>query len=137
MTKQVVTITPETDLADVADTLERRKLKRLPVVQNGRLVGMITRADLVRALVARSAMGAAGIPRDPAALVEAIHQRMRREKWLDSSLISVTVQDGVAELTGLAASADQRRALTLLVEGTPGVVRVNDRMHLKPAAPMV
>jgi len=137
MTKQVVTVDPDADLAFVADLLDRRKLKRVPVVKDGRVVGIITRGDMVRALVMSQSALKAPLPRDTEELVQSINERMQQVKWLDSSLVSVSVKDGVAELTGLAASTDQRRALRVLVEDTPGVVRVDDKMHVKPAAPMV
>jgi CBS domain-containing protein len=137
MTKQVVTVDPDADLAFVADLLDRRKLKRVPVVKDGRVVGIITRGDMVRALVMSQSALKAPLPRDTEELVQSINERMQQVKWLDSSLVSVSVKDGVAELTGLAASTDQRRALRVLVEDTPGVVRVDDKMHVKPTAPMV
>jgi CBS domain-containing protein len=137
MTRQVVTVDPDADLAFVADLLDRRKLKRLPVVKDGRLVGILTRGDMVRALVMSQSALKTPVPRDASELVQSINERMRHAKWLDSSLVSVSVKDGVAELTGLVASIDQRRALRVLVEDTPGVIRVDDKMHVKPAAPMI
>jgi CBS domain-containing protein len=137
MSTRVVTIDADADLGAVADLLDRRKLKRLPVTKDGRLVGIITQGDLVRALVAQQVHGAGGPPADSASVLSAIQQRMRRETWLDSSLVNVAVKDGVAEISGLAASADQRRALRLLVEDTPGVMRVEDNLRLKPTGPMV
>ncbi|MEZ5816449.1 MAG: CBS domain-containing protein [Hyphomicrobiaceae bacterium] len=137
MSSKVVTVDAEADLGQVADLLERRKLKRLPVVKDGQLVGIITRGDLVRALVAQQGLAGGGAAADPAVVLDAINQRMRREKWLDSSLVTVNVKDGVAELSGMAASADQRRALRLLVEDTPGVTKVEDNLRLKPTGPMV
>lgn len=138
MSANVVTIDADADLGAVADLLERRRLKRLPVVKDGRLVGIITRGDLVRALVARQeGQHAGGTPSDGASVMAAIQQRMQRESWLDCSLVSVDVTDGVAQLNGMAASADQRRAVRLLVEDTPGVIRVVDNLHVKPVGPMV
>lgn len=138
MSTSVVTIDADADLGAVADLLDRRKLKRAPVVKDGRLVGIITRGDLVRALVARQqGAGGGGAPSDPGEVLQAIQQRMKRETWLDSALVSVEIKNGVAMLSGLAASADQRRALRLLVEDTPGVTRVEDNLHLKTVGPMV
>jgi len=138
MSRQVVTVDAGMELGQVADLLERRKLKRVPVLQDGRLVGIITRGDLVRALVASlGAGGAAPAGSSPDAVLAAIRERMARERWLDSSLITVSVEGGTATLSGLAASADQRRALRLLVEDTPGVAEVVDTMHVKPVTPMV
>ena len=131
MTTSVITVDAETDLGAVADLLERKSLKRVPVTSGGKLVGMITRGDLVRAFVARStaAEAAAGAGQD---VLAAVRERMRREAWLDTSLVNVRAADGVVELAGLAASADQRRALRLLVEDTPGVTRVDDKLGIKP-----
>ena len=139
MATKVITTEADTDLGEVADLLERRKLKRVPVIAAGRLVGMITRGDLVRALVARqrapvTTTAAAG---GTEAVLAAVRERMRREAWLDTSLVSLSMTNGAVELTGMAASADQRRALRLLVEDTPGVIKVDDQLRIKPVAPMV
>ena len=134
MTTTVITVDANTDLGDVADLLERKSLKRVPVLRDGKLIGMITRGDLVRAFVARQSAAAAAVPSDDKALLEAVHERMRREAWLDTSLINVIVVRGAAELSGFAGSADQRRALRLLVEDTPGITRVDDRLGIKPAS---
>ena len=132
MSTRVTTVDANMDLGEVADLLDRRKLKRVPVVEGGKLVGIITRGDLVRALVARQGQASVA-PGDDVTVVRSIKERMQRESWLDSSLITVKVAAGVAELTGLAASNDQRRALRLLVEDTPGVTRVEDKMGLRPS----
>lgn len=131
MTKAVHTIEADADLAQVAALFDRRRLKRLPVLKDGKLVGIITRGDLVRALVQRQT-AAASAPVDPQAIANVIRARMRHETWLDSSLVSVNVEKGIAELTGFVASHDQHRALRLLVEGTPGVTGVDDQLHIKP-----
>jgi CBS domain-containing protein len=137
MSTGVITVKADADLAEVADLLDRRKLQRVPVMSNGKLVGILTKSDLVRALVAR--LGAA--PAEPAGdakeILAAIHKRTRRETWLDTSLVNINVEGTVAQISGLAASADQRRALRLLVEDTPGVSRVEDRMTIRPTAPMI
>jgi CBS domain-containing protein len=137
MSTNVITVEADTDLAQVADVLERRNLQRVPVMRDGKLAGILTKGDLVRALVARLRAVPAGAAGDAKATLAAINERMRREAWLDTSLVNVDVEGTVAQLSGLAASADQRRALRLLVEDTPGVSRVDDRMTIKPSAPMV
>ena len=131
MTSRVTTIDSNADLGEVADQLDRHKLKRLPVVEGGRIVGMITRADLVRALAQATVQPAAGIV-DDLALEKAIRLHMRKAEWLDSIYINVRVANGVAELSGLVASADQRKALRVLVAETPGVTSVEDRTRLRP-----
>lgn len=132
MSKAVVSVSPETSLADLADLLDKRKLKRVPVVANGKPVGMITRSDLVRALVQQTAKAdqAAVAAAD---LASAVRERMRKESWLDASLMTVSAKDGVVELIGLAASEEQRRAVKVLAEATPGVKRVEERLQIMPA----
>jgi len=137
MSSKVVTVEANTELGAVADLLERRRLKRVPVLADGTLVGIITRGDLVRALVARQREAVKVQPGSSEQVLQAIRERMQRESWLDSALVNVSVDNGVARLSGLAASTDQRRALRLLVEDTPGVVSVEDQLGIKPRAPMV
>lgn len=132
MTTSVITVDAGTDLGDVADLLERKNLKRVPVTSGGKLVGMITRGDLVRAFLARQQAAAASGPSDDKVILAAINERLRREAWLDASLINIRVEGAAVELAGLAASADQRRAVRLLVEDTPGVTSVEDKLGIKP-----
>jgi CBS domain-containing protein len=132
MTRNVVTVKADAELGDVADLLDRRKLKRVPVVDGGALVGMITRGDLVRAFLAKAKASEVAQQVDDATLTTAIKSRMRRESWLDASLVNLDVKDGVVVLEGLVSSQDQLKALSLLVAETPGVVRVDTRLRLRP-----
>lgn len=133
MSTNVVTVDPNADLGAVAELLDRRRLKRVPVVADGKLVGIITRGDLVRALVAKQSEPKAGAV-DDEEVFKAIRERMRREAWLESSLVTVEVAKGVVELTGMVNSAEQRKAMRILAEETPGVTSVNDKLMLKPTS---
>lgn len=126
MARHVVTVTPETSLGVAADMLDQHRIKRMPVVRDGRLVGMLTRGDLVRAL-AETAEPAAGSV-DDAAIHAALYERLRRESWSRGSIIAATVDDGVVSLRGFVESAEQRRALRVLAEEVQGVQRVEDHM---------
>lgn len=130
MSSSVVSVEASTELQQVADLLEKRKLKRVPVLENGRLVGIITRGDLVRALASVSAAPAS--QSDDRAVLKAIDRRMKEQAWVNASLIAVSVDNGIAEVRGLVPSADQQRALRILVEETPGVVGVVDKMTVHP-----
>ncbi|MDX2155275.1 MAG: CBS domain-containing protein [Hyphomicrobiaceae bacterium] len=131
MSRSVVTVSADAELGQVAELLERKKLKRVPVVSGGKLVGIITRGDLVRAL-AHSMSGKAATAVGDAELSKAIDKRMREVAWLNASYVNVAVTGGVAEINGLLPSADQRRALRILVEETPGVTRVVDNLRVGP-----
>ena len=123
MSRPVVYVEADADLADVADTLDDRGLKRLPVMQDGGLVGIITRRDLVRALTRVDLVPPVSKPYG-AVLRKAIEQEMRALPWLDTSYLSMTVLEGVVRVRGYVQSEEHREALKVLIEGTPGVVAV-------------
>jgi CBS-domain-containing membrane protein len=129
MTRYVISVREDTELRDVADILDRHRIRRVPVIQAGRLVGIITRGDLVRTLsqvqISRSDENV-----DNAVLHKALHDRIRAQLWVNESYISVTVNDGVVELWGFVDTVDQHSALRALVEETDGVSRVEDKISV-------
>jgi CBS domain-containing protein len=129
MSRYVISVRDDAELSDVADILDNQRIKRVPVVREGRLVGIITRSDLVRAL-SQVQPSKAGKKIDDAALHKALRDRIRTLPWINDSYINLTVNDGVVELWGFVVSTDQRNALRALVEETEGVNRVEDRLSL-------
>lgn len=131
MTRFIVSVGTTTPLAEVAEILDTHRIRQVPVLDGGRLVGMISRADLVRKLAEATAAGqGAGV--QSGQLQKAIWDQIKAQPWLKAAYINVTVTDGVVELYGAVDSEDQRRALRVLVEGIPGVRRVNDQVGLFP-----
>ncbi|HWE18949.1 MAG TPA: CBS domain-containing protein [Hyphomicrobiaceae bacterium] len=129
MSRYVISVREDAELRDVAGILDRHRIKRVPVLRVGRLVGIITRSDLVRALSELQ------VPRsdnriDNAILHKALHDRMRAQPWVNESNISVTVNDGVVELWGFVDTMDQHCALRALVEETKGVKRLEDKVSV-------
>lgn len=119
MTQPAIGVAPDTPLAEVVRLMERNRVKRLPVVENGKLAGLVTRTDLLRALVARPAVSpAAASDQD---LRERIDSMLRHEDWATSAFVNVQVEQGVAHLWGTVETAAQREALILAVRGVPGV----------------
>jgi CBS domain-containing protein len=130
MTRDLVTVEEDTPLAEVARTLEERHIKRVPVVRGGRLVGIVARADLVRAVAsAPEPVWPMPSPSDEA-LRERVIAALRDQSWAGGLPISVIAKDGVVELWGFAETETRRKAVRLLVEEIPGVQRVED--HLGP-----
>lgn len=127
MSRPVVTVDENADLGEIANTLERRRVKRLPVVRDGKLVGIISRADIVKALSQSEPQPGRPISSDTG-LEEALLAKIREQDWLDGSFLNVTVQNGVVELNGFIPSAEQRRALHVLVDEVDGVQGVEDRL---------
>jgi CBS domain-containing protein len=112
MTAPAVTIAPERRIDEAAAIMNARKINRLPVVDEGRLVGIVTRADLVRAYV-RSDAELAGVIRDEVLL---------RVLWLDPSLFTVVVTDGVAAIGGQVERRSTAEMIERLVIMVPGIV---------------
>lgn len=132
MSRKLVTVSKEAELSEVADQFEKMRVKRLPVVEGGRLVGLITRGDLVRALVTYPVTMSAG-PMDDEALRAAAMARIGALNWLDSTHINVSVEGGVAKVWGLVDSDAQREAVRIAVEETTGVKRVDNQVKLNIA----
>jgi CBS domain-containing protein len=130
MTSEVVTATEDMTLADVADIMEKRRIKRLPVVRGSRLVGIVSRSDLVKAVARHRAPLFANpatddtILRDLLARVEALSPSPR--------LINVSVHRGNADIAGLMDSAAEPEAILVAAENTPGIRSIQDRMVLRP-----
>jgi CBS domain-containing protein len=132
MSRHVISVRDDADLSEVADVLDRNRLKRVPVVRDGSLVGIVSRSDLVRVL-SEASVGQAIAPSDDAAVQNAIWQAIRKQTWLNSGYVNITVKDGVVEAWGMVGSQDQRNALMVLIEEAAGAARVED--HLKVGTP--
>jgi len=125
MVRQVVCVGPDTTADQIADIMRRRGIKRVPVVEDGKLVGIVSRADIVQMVALRNA-GSAGAPRTDNDIQDEVMKRLREEPWVTGPPLSVVVRQGVVELSGLATSKDEQAALSVLVRGVPGVTDVKD-----------
>ena len=121
MTSPAVSVTPEASLADVVNLMGRRSIKRVLVLEGGKLVGIVTRTDLLRALHARRELSTASVPADDRAVRQAILRALAESDWADRAIVNVQVADGQVELWGAIESEEQRRAIRVAVEGVPGV----------------
>jgi CBS domain-containing protein len=125
MTIEPKTITPETPLDEVVRLMERHRIKRLPVVQDGKLVGIVSRANLLHALasVVREVKAPAG---DDAAIREQILAECARQRWAPH--VNVVVRDGVVGLWGVITDERERQAFIVAAENVPGVKAVHDHL---------
>ncbi|MBL6458125.1 CBS domain-containing protein [Belnapia sp. T6] len=130
MTEQLVTVTPGTTATHVAHLLEEMGIRRVLVVEDGKLRGLVSRADLLRALVA---------PPEPAhglsdgRIRAAVLAQMRKQPWADTFSTMVEVQGGTVTFHGFVRSEAARRALRVLAENIPGVTKVVDETQPMPA----
>ncbi len=129
MTRDVVTAGPETSLRDIANLLEKHRIKRVPIVSNGQVVGIVSRANIVQALASRGT-GIAGVEPNDEKLRDAVVASLRKQPG-DTSLVNVIAEGGVVTLWGFAASQEERKAIRVAAEVTPGVRAVNDNIHIR------
>jgi CBS domain-containing protein len=133
MSRNVITAGEDTPAPEIARLMETHGIKRVPIVADGKLVGIVSRADFLTALTGVQQAGTAANG-DDAALRAAIIARLERKPWIQPSIVNVAARDGIVELTGLADSEAQRRAVRIVVETTPGVRAVQDNMRVQPYA---
>jgi CBS domain-containing protein len=131
MTPDPYTIGEDASLKSVVEAMERRRVKRLPVVRNGRMVGIVSRANLMHALasLAHTAPQPAG---NDITIRERILAALAAHHWALG--LNVVVKNGIAELWGTITDERERQACIVAVENVPGVKAVHD--HLVWVEPM-
>lgn len=127
MTERVFTVTPETPLADLVALMETKHVKRVPVVDQGRLVGIVSRADVMAALVGLLSEKPAGSVTD-SDIRNQILAEIDRQPWGPRGSVDVIVTNGVVVLKGTIPDERERAALCVAAENVPGVTAVHDRL---------
>jgi CBS domain-containing protein len=129
MTSPVLTVEEDTPLIDVVELMERRRIKRVPVTKDGKLTGLVSRADLLRAYVAIAGNADPAVARPTDAQLEhRIAEEIDRQPWGPAATVHVGVVRGVACLRGVLTDDRERAALRVLVENMAGVTCVQDRL---------
>lgn len=132
MTREVVVAEPTTPLSEVVERMEHHKIKRLPIVRDGKVIGMVSRSNLLRALSAQMTDAPSYEPSEDLAIRKRIYDGMSGQGWAAGAMTDIQVHHGVVDFYGTVASEDVRQALRVLAENTPGVVRVYDRLRVEP-----
>jgi CBS domain-containing protein len=137
MTRKVITATPETELNEIAAMLEDNRIKRVPIVEAGQIVGIVSRANLIQAVA--SASREVESTQSDTAIRAKLLSHLNEQHWAHTSCLNIIVHDGVAELWGTVNSDAERRAIRVAAESTPGVRAVHDHLVTQPrdAAPKV
>ena len=115
--------------------METNRIKRVPVLRDGRLVGIVSRANLVRALAMTINERPSGVEADDRAIRDRLLNELKAQKWAEVSPANITVKDGVVHLWSSYYSDQEKRALVVAAESIPGVQRVDD--HMRPVAAYV
>jgi CBS domain-containing protein len=129
MTRGVITATPDTPVAEIASLLEKNGIKRVPILRGGKLVGIVSRANLLHGLASLKNNASKSVASD-AAIRDRLLARIQNQPWTRPTLINVIVQDGIAELWGIVASQAERNAVRVLAEVTTGVRAVNNNLRV-------
>ncbi|MFY9734353.1 MAG: CBS domain-containing protein [Rhodoplanes sp.] len=127
MSTKVVSASEDTPLGEIATLLERNRIKRIPILRDGKLVGVVSRSNLIQAVASAQAQLAKTVDSDRQIRSELL-DRLKQQDWTDFGSRNVIVSDGVVHLWGLVGSEEEHQALLALAEDVPGVIRVSDEM---------
>jgi CBS domain-containing protein len=135
MTREVFSVEELATLGEIADLLETKHIKRVPVVHDGKIVGIVSRADLLKVL-ASGGTKTAHEEQDRTIRAQLLAE-LREQKWADASEGRVVVSDGIVHLWGIVGSEEERRALRIAAENTPGVRGIEDHTEFATALPVM
>ena len=127
MTTKLHTISEDTPLEKIVEMMEKYRVKRVPVLSGKKVVGIVTRANLMHAMVSL-ARGEPKAATSDAAIRQELLRELKNEKWALASMINVVVHGGVVELWGMIVDDRQREALVVAAENIRGVKEVKDHL---------
>ena len=134
MSTDVISVLPDTQLGEVAGILETRHIKRVPVMQAGRLVGLVSRANLVQALASVPDEPASNVTLSDADIRAMLMGELAGRKWSFAGR-NIVVTDGVVHLWGVFHSLESVEAVRVAAQSIPGVKRVEDHTEPYPVMP--
>ncbi len=127
MTREVVTVGEDASLDEIVQLMERRRIKRLPVLAGGVLTGIVSRADLLGALARALDLEQAAVIGDDD-IRERVLAELAKAAWAPQSGLTVAVRDGVVDIDGVIFDEKERAALRVAAENVPGVKAVADHL---------
>lgn len=130
MARPVISVEHDAELQTVANTLDQHGIKRVPVMRDGKLVGVIARSDLVRAFGTTHATGDGRAHLSSGMVHKAITDVMDGKPWLDSSYLNISVNGGIVRVSGFVQSKDHQEAIRLMIGEVPGVERVEQDIEI-------
>ena len=128
MSPEVVTASPDMSLQDVAALLEKNRIRQVPIVSGGRMVGIVSRANLIQALATARRQVSAATATSDSMIREDLMSRLATKPWVRSSRINVIVHDGTVELWGAVPSRAEQQEIRILAEAAAGVRSVHDNL---------
>lgn len=132
MTREVVSVAPDTPIAQIASLLEARGVKRVPVLRGGRLVGIVSRANLIQALAVKVRPAPRGTKRagNDKTIRARLIAELERQPWWRRGSSNAIVTEGVVHYWGMISAEEERTAARVAAENIPGVRSVQDHRLL-------
>jgi len=138
MSHDVQTVSEDTPLSDIVQLMEKHQIKRLPVVRAGKLVGIVSRANLLRALASVIDEAKTAASNDDASIRTRIYAKLKEQPWAPMNLLDIVVSNGVVHLWGVLLDERQREAIRVAVENITGVKSIVDHLvWVEPVSGMV
>jgi CBS domain-containing protein len=132
MSTNLLTVTADASVQEIATIMEERRIKRLPVVENGALVGIVSRANLLQALASSLSNDVAVPTVDDRSLRAAVSAVLTKQDYATHGALNVIVSDGIVELWGWVESEDERHALCIAAQEVAGVKEIVDHLGNVP-----
>lgn len=130
MTRDVVTAGERTDLKDIAALMQRHHVKRVPIVRDGKVIGIVSRANLLQGLLARGFQPTDGNASDESVRTK-VSAELAKHPW-GSGVTNIVVDKGVVHLWGHVAAGISKDAVRIAVENVEGVSRVANNIVVLP-----
>nr|HIL76025.1 CBS domain-containing protein [Rhodospirillales bacterium] len=135
MIKKVIIVTEFTSIAEIAEILETMRIKRVPVVRAGKLVGIVSRANIIQALVSQENQELLNISTSDQEIRQKLVKECSNHYWSPKSTMNVIVMDGIVQYWGFVESEDAKDALRLAAKNIPGVKAVKENLIISAAYP--
>lgn len=132
MTTDVVSVSEDTLLYEIAQLLEKKRIKRVPVIRDGKLVGIVSRANLLHGLASQGSAAESSVSPDDATIRNKVLDEISGQLGLNTGLINVIVNDGVVQLWGVVSSETERKAAQVAAENVSGVKAVENNLGSVP-----
>jgi CBS-domain-containing membrane protein len=128
MTKDVVTVLETTSVADTARALERHRIKRVPVLRDGKLAGIVTRSNLLQVLATANVSKPMNVA--DRIIRQQLSDELKAQPWAHLLAKNIVVENGIVHLFGIVPSNEERHALRLAAENQVGVKAVEDHLSM-------
>lgn len=130
MTKEIISVEEDTPIAEIARLMEKNHIKRVPVVKDGMLVGIISRANIVRQVASVKELRVETYVDDDT-IRRQVQEALDNEPWASVATTSITVNNGVVEFWGTVNSEAERDASRIAAEAIAGVTQVVDQRQVR------